>query len=464
MSSTRLTGALAKLAATLAADFGSDSVSLCPDTLRAFAADESHGPPSLPGLVFWASSTAHIERALSLCSALEIPVTPSGARTGKSGGAIPTHGGLALSLERMNRILDLSPGDMVAVCEPGVITADLIRAAQSRSLFYPPDPASLEECTLGGNVAENAGGPRAFKYGVTGDYVLGLEVVLMSGERLRTGHRSIKGVAGYDLTSLFVGSEGTLGVVSEITLKLLPLPREVATALFAFPSVAHAARAVSAILDNGFLPRTLELLDDTAIRAVNGPGVDLPPNTGAALILELDGDERQSLQNGLTRLARTCELHGLCESRIATDEGDRQRLWQARQRVARALKELKPLKFSEDIAVPRSRIEQAIERVKALGAQCDLLTATYGHAGDGNLHVNFLYDREEQIPRVERAVEGLMDIALELCGTITGEHGVGVTKKRFLPKEIGDQSLHLHRQLKKIFDPKGLLNPAKIFE
>ncbi len=454
--------ALDELAARLDAEFGSARVSRSPEDLRELSADESHCAPRAPGLAFWPRATGEVQRALSLCSELRIPVTPSGARTGKSGGAIPSPGSLALSLARMDKILDLSPEDMVAVCQPGVVTGDLMRAAEARSLFYPPDPASLEECTLGGNVAENAGGPRAFKYGVTRDYVLGLEVVLMSGARLRTGHRSIKGVAGYDLTSLFVGSEGTLGVVTEITLQLLPLPRAVVTALLAFSSLDGAARAVSAVLESGFLPRTLELIDDTAIRAVSGQGVAFPAATGAALIAELDGEAREGLFDGLDRLARICAPFGLREVQTAAEADARQRLWQARQRVSRALRALRPLKVSEDVAVPRSRIAEAIARIKAIGAAHGLITATYGHAGDGNLHVNFLYEDASQQPAVERAVEALMEAALALGGTITGEHGVGLAKRAFLPRELGAEGLALHRQLKSLLDPQGLLNPGKV--
>lgn len=455
--------ALAELTGILEAEFGRDRLSAAPEVLRAFSADESHCPPSAPGLVFWAEATADVQRVLELCGALGVPVTPSGARTGKSGGAIPVRGGLALSLERMDRILDLSPGDMVAVCQPGVITGDLMRAAEANALFYPPDPASLAECTIGGNVAENAGGPRAFKYGVTRDYVLGLEVVLMSGERLRTGHRSIKGVAGYDLTSLFVGAEGTLGVVTEVTLQLIPLPRAVVTALFAFSALADATRAVTSILEHGFLPRTLELLDDTAIRAIDGHGVAFPTGTGAALIVELDGGAVRDLQTDLSRLARACATCGLRDVQTAVEEDARRRLWQARQHVSRALRELKPFKVSEDIAVPRSRIGEAIARVKAIGEANGLLSATYGHAGDGNLHVNFLYEDRAQAPAVERAVAALLDAALELGGTITGEHGVGLSKRDFLSREIGAESLAIHRRIKSILDPRGLLNPGKVF-
>lgn len=454
--------AMRELARALVAECGEDSVSAAPEALSAASVDESCCAPALPELVFWPRESAHVQRALGLCGALGIPVTPLGALTGKSGGAIPVRGGLALAMTRMNRILEISVEDMVAVCQPGVITGDLMKAAETRALFYPPDPASLKECTVGGNVAENAGGPRALKYGVTRDYVLGLEVALMSGALLRTGKRSIKGVAGYDLTSLFVGSEGTLGVVTEITLQLQPLPRAVVTALLCFTSLDGAARAVTAILTGGCLPRTLELLDDTAIAAVDGAGFDFPPGARAALIVELDGESSPRLMKELDALALKCAPFDLRDVRAAASDAEREHLWEARQRVSRALLALRPFKVSEDVAVPRSKIVEAIARVKAIGAAHGLLTATYGHAGDGNLHVNFLYDDEALRPAVTRATAALMEMTLALGGTITGEHGVGLAKRDFLPLELGATSLGLHRQLKSLLDPKGLLNPGKV--
>ena len=457
------TDRIARLERALAAEFPPEQLSADDDVLGDFSIDESHAAPHAPGLAFWPRSTREVQRALTLCGELGVPVTPSGARTGKSGGAVPLRGGLALSLERMNRIRELSAEDMVAVCEPGVITGDLMRAAEARGLFYPPDPASLSECTLGGNVAENAGGPRAFKYGVTRDYVLGLEVALMSGGLLRTGHRSIKGVAGYELTSLFVGAEGTLGVVTEITLQLMPLPRAVVTALFTFGSLAGAAQAVSAILAGGALPRTLELMDDTAVAAVHGRHFDFPEGTRAALIVELDGETPAPLLDGLRAIEARVRRFDLKRVWTAAGEAERERLWTARRTVARALRELAPHKVSEDIAVPRSQIVAAIESAKAIGQSRGLVTATYGHAGDGNLHVNFLFGDETPRRDVEGAIEALLARAVELGGTITGEHGVGLTKRRYLPRELGEESFALHRALKALLDPQGLLNPGKIF-
>ncbi|HYX90552.1 MAG TPA: FAD-binding protein, partial [Myxococcaceae bacterium] len=311
-----------------------------PDALAAYGRDESDAGEFPADLVAFAESTRDVSIVLRTCQQLGVPVTPVAARTGKSGGALPVHGGVALSLERMNRIISVSQEDLTAVCQPGVVTGDLTRAAEERGLFYPPDPNSWETCTLGGNVAENAGGPRALKYGVTGDYVLGMEWVMPTGEVLRVGRRTLKGVAGYDLVHLLVGSEGTLGVATEITLQLLPLPREVRTALALFGNVADAARAVTRVLSSGILPTSLELLDDVAVRAVDGRGFAFPPGTGAAVIVEVDGDDPEPLLTQLSRLGEICAREGGTETLVAGDASQRDRLWAARRSISPALRAL----------------------------------------------------------------------------------------------------------------------------
>lgn len=454
-----------QLEAALSSKFGPEGLSRAPEVLSDYAADESHSPPAAPQLVFRPESEEQVSCALALCSELNVPVTPCGARTGKSGGCIPASGGLALGMDRMDRILEISPADMTAVVEPGVLTGKLMAAAELQGLFYPPDPASLRECTIGGNIAENAGGPRAFKYGVTRDYVLGLRAVLMDGSILTTGHKSVKGVAGYDLTGLLVGSEGTLGVVTQATLLLLPLPRAAAAALLTFRSLDAAADAVTAILLGGALPRTLELMDGTALRSVDGQGVHFPPDAEAALLVELDGDDERQLAEQLEGLAAHLPEAGCAPASMETARTSeaRERLWEARRGVSRALRSRARFKASEDIAVPRSQIPGVIRRIKAIGRERGIGTAVYGHAGDGNLHVNFLYDEPSQQSAVEGAIEALMCAALDVGGTITGEHGVGLTKRAFLPREIGEAGIGLHRRLKAVFDPRGLLNPGKIF-
>jgi len=377
---------------------------------------------------------------------------------------MPVEGGVVLSLERMKAIKRLSVEDLTAVVEPGVITGDFMKAAEEVGLFYPPDPNSWEWCTLGGNVAENAGGPRALKYGVTRDYVLGMEWVMPKGEVLRVGRQTIKGVAGYDLVGLLVGSEGTLGVATELTLQLLPKPKVVQTALLIFADVQQAARAVSAVLAGGILPRTLELLDEVSIRAVDGKGFNFPSGTGAAVLAEVDGNQADAVFAELAQLGEIAAAHGAKETLLAEGDAQRERLWAARRTVSTALRSLAKHKLSEDIAVPRSAIPDTIQKLKAMGVELGLTVATYGHAGDGNLHANILYDSQDQRPKVELALRRMAELAVSVGGTITGEHGVGLAKRDLLPLEQSAGVLQLQRQLKALFDPEGLLNPGKIFQ
>jgi len=435
-----------------------------PEALAGYARDESGLPPQAPAAVVFAESTEDVRQVMLFASARGIPVSPCGARTGKSGGSLPNEGGIALSLERMDRILEVRPEDLTMEVQAGCVTGRVMEAAEEAGLFYPPDPNSWETCTIGGNVAENAGGPRAVKYGVTRDYVLGLEAVLPSGEVIRTGRRTIKGVAGYDLTALLVGSEGTLAVVTEITLKLVPLPREVRTALCLFPDAGAAARGVARILVAGILPRTLEFFDDVAIDASSRRGpFRFPAVARAAILAETDGDDGEGVMAQLSRLGEVALAEGAVDVLLAHSESQRRDLWATRRQVSVALRDLHPLKISEDVVVPRSRLPEAVERFKDLGRERGFLVSTYGHAGDGNLHANVLFDREEQRPAADACVEELVKIALELGGTITGEHGVGLAKRDFLPWEQGRAVVDLQRQLKAVFDPRGILNPGKIF-
>ncbi|MCP3101337.1 FAD-binding protein [Myxococcus sp. K15C18031901] len=433
------------------------------DTLASYARDESDSGVFPPDVVVFPRDTAQVSAVFKACVEQGVPFTPCGARTGKSGGSLPLRGGVAVSLERMNRIRSISVEDLTAVVEPGVITGDLMRAVEAVGLFYPPDPNSWESCTLGGNVAENAGGPRALKYGVTRDYVIGLEWVLPDGEVVRVGRRTIKGVAGYDLVGLFVGSEGTLGVATEITLQLIPLPRKVMTALVVFPSVLDAARGVSAVLAGGILPRCLELIDDVALRAVDGRGFTFPAGAGAAVIAEVDGASEDGLWEELSRLGDICTQQGATQTLVAQDDAQREKLWAVRRVISPALRALKPRKVSEDIVVPRSKIPEIIQRLKAMGAELGLTVATYGHAGDGNLHANILYEGPHQRHLVDEALRRMLEMTVELGGTITGEHGVGLAKREYLALEQQQPLIALQRRLKDFFDPSGLLNPEKIF-
>jgi len=434
------------------------------DALADYGRDESDLGTTPADLVVLAETTAQVSHVLRTAQAHGVPVTPCGARSGKSGGSMPIDGGVVLSLERMKAIKRLSVEDLTAVVEPGVITGDFMKAAEEVGLFYPPDPNSWEWCTLGGNVAENAGGPRALKYGVTRDYVLGMEWVMPSGEVLRVGRQTIKGVAGYDLVGLLVGSEGTLGVATEVTLQLLPRPKVVQTALLIFSDVQKAARAVTAVLAGGILPRTLELLDEVSIRAVDGKGFNFPSGAGAAVLAEVDGNQAEAVFAELAALGEIAAAHGAQETLLAEGDAQREKLWAARRTVSTALRSLARYKLSEDIAVPRSAIPAVIQALKAMGEELGLKVATYGHAGDGNLHANILFDSQDQRPMVELALRRMAELAVSVGGTITGEHGVGLAKRDLLPLEQSHAVLQLQRQLKALFDPRGLLNPGKIFQ
>lgn len=434
------------------------------ETTRAtYGHDESDQGDFLPALVAFPKSTEEVSRVIRACVKHGVPVTPVGARTGKSGGSLPVRGGLSLSLERMNRILEIRPADLTATVQPGVVLGDLHRAVEEQGLFYPPDPNSWASCTLGGNVAENAGGPRALKYGVTRDYVLGLEWVLPTGDVLRVGRQTVKGVAGFDLVGLFVGSEGLLGVATEITVELVPLPRVIMTALLPFADVLAAARAVNAIMLAGVTPRCLELLDDVALAAVKGKGVPFPTEAGAVILAEVDGSSEEGVFAELNQLAGLARQHGSLDAQIAVDRDQRERLWATRRAVSPALRELGKHKFSEDIVVPRSKVPEAIARFKAIGRELGLTVATYGHAGDGNLHTNVLYPSPADRPRVEQALARLMEETVALGGTITGEHGVGLAKKRFLSLEQAPAVINFQRKLKVAIDPSGVFNPGKVF-
>jgi glycolate oxidase len=448
----------------LRAHFPPERLVLDADRLDAYGRDESDLGTFPPDVAVLVDSAEEVQRIFAIATRYRVPVIPVAARSGKSGGSLALRGGIAVSLERMNRILEIRPEDLTASVQPGVITGVFQAEVERQGLFYPPDPNSLDLCTIGGNVAENAGGPRALKYGVTREYVLGLTAVIPTGEILKMGRRTIKGVAGYDLTALFVGSEGTLGIVTEVTLKLLPRPREVATALVCFEDVATAARAVSRVLAQGVLPRCLELIDDVSVRAVaKGSPFQLPPGAGAALLLETDGNDPEQVLAEMSRAAEAVQGDAAGEVIVAQNESQRRDIWETRKYLSVSLRQLLPKKLSEDIAVPRSKIPEMVARSREIGERYGLLVATYGHAGDGNLHANVLFASDADRPRVEAAVAEILRAAVDLGGTITGEHGVGLAKRDFIEYEQGRDLVAVQRRLKAVFDPLGILNPGKIF-
>ena len=433
------------------------------ETSEPYEKDESGLGRFAAQAVVFAHSAKDVQALLSFSRERKIPVVPRGAGSGKSGAALAERGGIVLSLEKLNRVVEVSRADMVCVVEPGVVLEALQQAVEAQGLFYPPDPNSQAWCSIGGNLAHNAGGPRALKYGVTRDYVLGLEAVLPTGELVRTGHRSWKGVAGYDLTQLLVGSEGTLAVITQATLKLLPLPRRVETMLALFPNEDAAAAAVQAIFGAGLLPRACELFDGVTMRAV-GPTAPFkfPDGVGGALLVEMDG-HGDGVAEELASAGELCSGQGALEVIGAQDESQRRRLWETRRMVSVALAAQRPHKLSEDVAVPRGRLLDLIRAVRAIGEKRGLLTACYGHAGDGNLHVNLLFGSAEERKAGHEAVGEVIQAALDLGGTITGEHGVGIAKREFLPREQSAAVIDLQRRVKRAFDPDNLLNPGKIF-
>ncbi|MFH0786799.1 MAG: FAD-linked oxidase C-terminal domain-containing protein [Pseudomonadota bacterium] len=418
-----------------------------------------------PDGVVFPGSTREIAQILKLANTYSFPVVPRGAGSGMSGGSVPIQGGLVLVLLRLNRIKKIDPNNLVALVEPGVITRDLQQACEAKGLFYPPDPSSSHFSTLGGNAAECAGGGRAVKYGVTRDYVLGLEVVLPSGEVLKTGVQTSKGVVGYDLTRLMVGSEGTLGIITELTLKLIPLPEARQTILAFFDRMLLATRTVVEIFREGILPSILEFMDHSSIVCVEEYlHLGLPTQAQALLLIEVDGDQEAVARQGET-IQRICQRIGAEGVQKATTPQEAEGLWKARRAISPALFRLRPNKINEDIVVPRDKIPEAIERFQEIGRRHDLLIVGFGHAGDGNIHVNVMYDGKKpgEREKAQEAVVEVFETVLKLGGTLSGEHGIGLTKAPFLALELDPLSLTLMKKIKHLFDPNHILNPGKIF-
>jgi glycolate oxidase len=440
---------------------GSANLYTSPEEMVVYSYDATQRE-ALPWAVARPSTAREVSEILVLANRERFPVVPRGAGTGMSGGSVPARGGLVLSLERMNRILEIDEENLIAVVEPGVITGDLQREVEKRGLFYPPDPASHDFCTIGGNVAECAGGLRAVKYGVTKDYVLGLEVVLPTGEIIKTGGRTLKSVAGYDLTKLIVGSEGTLGIATTIILKLLPQPESVRTLSVLFDSIEAAAAAVSGIIAGRILPRALEFMDQAALRAVEKHlGEDISGGAKAMLIVEVDGPST-STEREMERVADIAGRAGASRVNRAENEAERERLWKARRSLSPALYTIKPKKINADIVVPRSRIPDILREIGEIAKQHDLLIVNFGHAGDGNIHTNIMMD-ERDAPRAEIAVKEIFEAVLRMKGSISGEHGIGLSKAAYLPMELGPDALKTMKRIKDALDPNNILNPGKIF-
>lgn len=427
-----------------------------------FMRDESEAEGVLPDAVVLAESPADIAHALRVAAEVEVPITPRAGGTGRTGGAVPVAGGIVLATLGMNRIKEVDRREGIAIVEPGVVLGDLHSAVEDEGWFYPPDPNSLKNCALGGNVAENSSGPRALKYGPTRDYVLGLETLLIGGGALRVGRRTRKGVTGYDVTSLLVGSEGTLAVFVEATLKLVPKPQTVVTLLALFPSLQSAAASVLTLISPALVPRCLELLDGITLQALRDAGNPIDPRAGAMLLIEVDGPEKVAEEHA-QRVGNACEHAGAFEVQVAANPAQRDRLWAARRELSYAVRKLSRHKLAHDIVVPRTAIGGLLDHVTQSSEREGIQILTYGHAGDGALHVNFLWDTAAQLPNVARAEQALFETVVQLGGTLTAEHGIGVMKSKYLALEQSNTLIQLQAGLKQVFDPKGLLNPGKIF-
>jgi glycolate oxidase len=444
-------------------EFPDIKISTAPEDLLCYGFDAS-GLEASPSAVVWPEHTEDVVKIMKYAYESGISIVPRGAGTGMTGGGVPVTGAVVLSLEKMNRMLEVDSENLSVLCEPGMINGRLQRDLERRGLFYPPDPASMNFCTIGGNVAENAGGPRAIKYGVTRDYVMEIEAVLPSGKILTTGVRTPKGVVGYDLTRLFVGSEGTLSVFTKIRLKILPGPEEVITLLAMFNKPEPSGRAVSDIIASKIIPRTLEFMDREAIKAVEHfKPVGLPREAEAVLLIELDGYPSTIIKEA-EKVADICRHLG-AEVSMAEDEDARDKLWEARRAVSPALYHISPTKINEDIVVPRNKISDMLKRLRRLSEESGIKIVNFGHAGDGNIHVNIMVDKnnKEEYTKGVELVRQVFQETLELGGTLSGEHGVGLTKAPYIGMEISETGLSIMKSIKQVFDPKNILNPGKIF-
>ncbi|MBE3119205.1 MAG: FAD-binding protein [Candidatus Atribacteria bacterium] len=444
---------------------GKDGVLTTPEDLAVYGYDgtfEDHRPD----IVVLPRTTEQVSQIVMLAARERIPVVTRGMGSGLAAASVPFQGGIALTMTRMNRILEIDEVNATAHVEAGVVTADLQTAVEKLGLFYPPDPSSIRHSTIGGNIACNAGGPRCLKYGVTGDYMLGLTVVLADGRILHTGGKCIKDVVGYDLTALFTGSEGTLGVITEALLRLTAKPKFARTALVEFAALEDASRTVNAILSAGIVPATLELMDETAIACIEEAlHLGLPLDVEAILLVETDGADEASVLREIEAVAAICRASGARQVKVAKGEAERENLWKARRSVSPALARKAPNKLGEDITVPRSAIPEAVRRLKAISARYGLPIVIFGHAGDGNLHPNILFDKRDpqQWAKVERMAAEEFALALELGGTLSGEHGVGMLKRPYMEKALGPVSIEVQKRIKAALDPVNILNPGKVF-
>jgi glycolate oxidase len=423
-------------------------------------------PVNKPDLVVRPLTTEEVSRVMAIACEQEIPVTPRGAASGRTGGSIPLKGGISLCLDRMTRIVELDERNMMVTAEAGVRTIDLYNHCAARGLFFPPDPASWKFSTIGGNVAENAGGMRAVKYGVTKNYVMGLEVVLADGAVLRTGGKTIKNVTGYDLTSLFTGSEGTLGIVTQALFRLIPMPKQRGTLQAMFLTLDDGCRMVHAMLQSGVLPAAAEIMDRTCLEVMaRHRKTDLDPEVGACIIVEIDGGDAAALETQAKRIEEVAKACGAVAFRTARSQQEADDIWAVRRGISSAVAALAPDRIGEDISVPRDAFPEVVRRIREISEKHGFTIAVYGHAGDGNIHPSILCDlgKPGEEERVHRAVDDVFAAALIVGGTLSGEHGIGITKRPYIAGALGDVGVRTLKALKAALDPKGIMNPGKIW-
>jgi len=443
---------------------GEENVLTSPEELLCYSYD-STVLQHLPEVVVLPKITDEVAASVELANREKIPIVPRGAGTNLAGGTIPIQGGIVLSLTRMTQILEIDTVNVVAVVQPGVVTGRLQAEVAKKGLYYPPDPASLKVTTIGGNVGMNAGGPHALKYGVTSDYVMGLEAVLPSGAVIRTGGKAIKNVTGYNLTQLFVGSEGTLGVVTEIILRLIPQPRASGSVLAAFSDLDDAATLVNRILQAGVTPAVIEIMDQMTIQTVDDYlQTGLPRDAAALLLIQVDG-VREAVEQELKIVAEMCQDAKATPIEVARTEDGEEALWKARRSISPSLTRVRPNKLGEDISVPREAIPEVIRRIQEISRQRDLPIVIFGHISDGNLHPNILFDQQdpEEVDRVEAAAADIFAASAAVGGTLSGEHGIGLLKQKYLSLDLPAETIEVMRSIKRTLDPNNIMNPGKIF-
>ncbi|RCK71777.1 MAG: Glycolate dehydrogenase [Ignavibacteriae bacterium] len=437
------------------------------ETLKIYGSDETEDYSFPPEVVVKPFEAQQISELMKLANEFKIPITPRGGGTGLSGGALPIYGGICLSMEKFNRIIEIDEKNFQAVVEPGVITQKFQEEVEKFGLYYPPDPASRGSCMLGGNITENSGGPHAVKYGVTKDYVLALEVVLPDGNIINTGARTLKNVTGYNLTQLFIGSEGTLGIVTKITVRLIPLPKYKKVLLAGFNSIEDSVSAVAKIFQEGITPAAIEFIEKSAIKAAEEKLNKTFPNSNmeAHLLIEVDGNYSEVIDKEIQLIAEVLEKFNVGEIILAEERQKIESIWDLRRSIGEAVKSISAYK-EEDTVVPRAKLPELVRGVKNICSKYGITSICYGHAGDGNVHINILkknLDDSKWNEYLDQAIKEIFELTVSLGGTISGEHGIGYSQKKFLPIAISQTEIRLMKKIKKLFDPNNILNPGKIF-